>query len=288
MTAIDRAMQSGAAVLADRRSGQRGLFDGAGEDNTAATSVALPNLPEYGEKELLAMEKEVLGFYLTSHPLAPHEQTLRMFCSHNTSQLSALEARTEVLVAGMLAALKFSHTKNPRPGSTHTKYAMWDLEDLDGIVRCILWPEQFAEFGQLVQADAVLAIRATIDRRPGSEEVNLIVQELIPLDELSARFSSGVLIRVREDSQNGELLATLREIVRGYPGNKPLRLRLELADGGVVTLDCANSRVTIDPELRRRVEELLGPGSFRLTAATSRPAPQQQATNNRRRAMARS
>ena len=234
------------------------------------------------------MEKEVLGFYLTSHPLAPHEQTLRMFCSHNTSQLSALEARTEVLVAGMLAALKFSHTKNPRPGSTHTKYAMWDLEDLDGIVRCILWPEQFAEFGQLVQADAVLAIRANIDRRPGSDEVNLIVQELIPLDELSARFSSGVLIRVREDSQNGELLATLREIVRGYPGNKPLRLRLELADGRVVTLDCANSRVAIDPELRRRVEEFLGPGSFRVTGDARKPTRPQRAAHNGRRQMARS
>ena len=98
----------------------------------------------------------------------------------------------------MLAALKFSHTKNPRPGSTQTKYAMWDLEDLDGIVRCIIWPEQFAEFGPLVKAEAVVAIRATIDRRPGSEEVNLIVQELIPLEELSARFSNSVLIRVRE------------------------------------------------------------------------------------------
>ena len=135
---------------------------------------------------------------------------------------------------------------------------MWDLEDLDGIVRCILWPEQFAEFGQLVKADAILAMRATIDRRPGAEEINLIVNELIPLDELSARFTSGVVIRVREDAHGIEMLTPLREIVRGYPGNKPLRLRLELADGGSVTLDCAKSGVTIDPELRRRVEELWG------------------------------
>ena len=166
----------------------------------------------------------------------------------------------------MLAAIKFSHTKNPRPGSTHTKYAMWDLEDLDGIVRCIMWPEQFAEFGELVKADAILAVRATIDRRPGAEEVNLIVNELIPLDDLSARFTSGVLIRVREDVHGIDMLTPLREIVRGYPGNKPLRLRLDLADGGSVTLDCAKSAVAIDPELRRRVEELLGPGSFRIMA----------------------
>ncbi len=270
MAAIDRAMQSGAAVLADRKSGQRGLFEGDSDDSASATNVALPNLPEFPEKEKLAMEKEVLGFYLTSHPLSQHEATLRTFCSHTSTQLANLEHRTEVLVGGLLAAIKFSHTKNPRPGSTHTKYAMWDLEDLDGIVRCILWPEQFAEFGELVKADAILALRANVDRRPGAEEINLIVQELIPFEELSARFSNGVLIRVREDVHGTDVLTPLREIVRGYPGTKPLRLRLELADGSCVTMMCG-SRVTLDPELGRRVNDLLGQGNFKLLGAASRP-----------------
>ena len=217
------------------------------------------------------MEKEVLGFYLTSHPLAEHEATLRTYCTHTSSQIGKLEHRTEVIVGGMLAAIKFSHTKNPRQGSTHTKYAMWDLEDLDGIVRCILWPEQFAEFGQLVQGDAILAMRAAVDRRPGAEEVNLIVNELIPLDELSARFSNGVLIRVREDVHGvgspGERFAKLSAAI---PAPKPLKLRLELADGGSVVLDCAKSGVTLDPELRRRVEDLLGPGNFKLVGSSAK------------------
>ena len=186
----------------------------------------------------------------------------------------------------MIAAIKFSHTKNPRPGSTHTKYAMWDLEDFDGIVRCILWPEQFAEFSELVKADAILAMRATVDRRPASEEVNLIVNELIPLEELSARFTSGVLIRVREDVHGADALGTLREIVRGYPGNKPLKLRLELAEGGCVMLD-AKSGVTIDPELRRRVEELLGTGNFRLQGGAPKSTPAPHNGNGRRRQLAR-
>jgi len=285
MAAIDRAMQSGAAVLADRRSGQRGLFQDGDEDASAPAVAALPPLPEFGDKERLAMEKEVLGFYLSSHPLAEHESTLRTFCTHTSSQLAKLEARTEVLLGGMLAAVKYSHTKNPRPGSTNTKYAMWDLEDFEGIVRCILWPEQFAEFGHLVKIDAILALRATIDRRPGADEINLIVQELIPLEELSSRFSSGVVIRVREDVHGGDLLPKLREIVRGYPGTKPLRLRLELADGGCVMIDCPKSGVAIDPELRRRVDELLGQGNFRIMAAARTPT--QPATNGRRRALAR-
>jgi len=287
MAAIDRAMQCGAAVLADRRSGQRGLFQEAEDDAATSAKSVLPDVPEFGEKERLTMEKEVLGFYLSSHPLAEHEATLRTYCTHMSPALTKLETRTEVLVGGMLAAIKFSHTKNPRAGSTNTKYAMWDLEDLEGIVRCIIWPEQFAEFGQLVQADSILAMRATVDKRPGVDEVNLIVQELIPLDDLSARFTSGVLIRLREDTHGIDALPTLREIVRGYPGSKPLRLRLELADGGCVMLD-AKSGVTIDPELRRRVEDLLGPGNFRLQGGAPKSTPAPQNGNGRRRAMARS
>jgi DNA polymerase-3 subunit alpha len=285
IAAIDRAMQCGAAVLADRRSGQRGLFDANAEDTPTATNGALPDLPEFEEKQRLAMEKEVLGFYLSSHPLAEYEATLRTYSTHMSSQLARLEPRTEVLVGGMLASVKFSHTKNPRPGSTHTKYAMWDLEDLEGIVRCIIWPEQYAEFSELVKADAILAMRATVDRRPGGDEVNLIIHELIPLEALSARFTSGVLIRVLEDTHGAEALAKLREIVRGYPGNKPLRLRLELADGGCVMLDC-KSGVAIDPELRRRVDDLLGAGNFRLMGAAPRTGPPTAPTNGRRRAMA--
>jgi DNA polymerase-3 subunit alpha len=114
------------------------------------------------------------------------------------------------------------------------------------------------------------------------------VNELIPLEELSARFSNAVLIRVREDVHGSDILTPLREIVRGYPGNKPLRLRLDLAEGGNVMLDCAKSAVAIDPELRRRVEELLGPGSFRIMGGAPKPTPPQQAANNRRRQMARS
>jgi DNA polymerase-3 subunit alpha len=287
MAVIDRAMQSGAAAAADRRSGQRGLFGDEEEEASAAASTALPSLPELPEKERLTMEKEVLGFYLTSHPLAEHEMLLRTYCSHTAPQLAKLEHRTEVLLGGMLAAIKFSHTKNPRPGSTNTKYAMWDLEDLDGIMRCIMWPEQFAEFGQHVVADAIVAIKGAVDRRPGAEEVNLIVNELIPLANLPGRFTSGISVRVREDEHGIDALEKLREIVRGYPGTKPLKIHLSLADGGTITMDCPNHSVAVDPELRRRIEDLLGAANFKFIPGGQRTAPPPQ-QNGRRPAMARS
>ena len=57
---------------------------------------------------------------------------------------------------------------------------MFDLEDTDGMIRCILWPEQFVRFGELIQADAIRVVRGAIDKRPGSEEANLIVNEIHP------------------------------------------------------------------------------------------------------------
>jgi DNA polymerase-3 subunit alpha len=136
-----------------------------------------------------------------------------------------------------------------------------------------------------VKADATLAVRASLDRRPGGEEINLIVQELIPLEELSARFTSGVVIRVQEAVHGEDALSKLKEIVRGYPGDKPLKLRLDLANGGSVTMDCPKNSVAIDSELRRRVEELLGAGNFRLMGASRAPAS--QPTNGRRRSLVR-
>ncbi|MEM6798847.1 MAG: DNA polymerase III subunit alpha, partial [Planctomycetota bacterium] len=271
MAGIDRAMQSGASVLADRKSGQKGLFDAVDDDEAAAPSADLPEVAELEEKEKLTMEKEVLGFYLSSHPLAEYEGALRTYCTHSSRSLSDLAHRTEVVVGGMLAAIKFSHTKNPKPGAP-SKYAMWDLEDLDGVTRCILWPEQFAQFGHLVEGDAIVGLRAAIDRRPGAEEVNLIVNEVFPIADMQTRFTAGVTLSIDEQRHGIEGLQTLQEILRLYAGDKPLKLLLRLSNGGIVLLD-SRQRVRLDnPELRRRVEELLGPGGYRLNAAPPKPS----------------
>src|SRR4029079_9847979 len=116
------------------------------------------------------------------------------------------------------------------------------------------------EHGERVAADAILAVRGKIDRRPGAEEVNLIVDELIPLSELPERYCRGVVICIREAEHGPRGLEQLREILRGYPGQKKLKLRLELASGGHVWLDSKWPRLELNPELRARVEGLLGPG----------------------------
>jgi DNA polymerase-3 subunit alpha len=269
---LERAIQSGASLHADRKSGQKGLFDMMEEEaGSPAASVSLPDLPEWEDRERLAAEKEVLGFYLSSHPLAEHEKTLATFCSHTTTELGALPHRSEIIIGGMISSIKFSQTKNPRPGSTHTRYAMFDLEDMNGAMRCILWPEEFANHGHLVEADATLVVRGAVDRRPGSEEANVVVNELIPLAELPTRFTRGMMIRVNEAQHAERGLLDLFEILRGYPGNCELQLVVCLADGCRVFMKSDKVRVELNAEMRSRIDALLGPGNVKLIAAP--PAP---------------
>lgn len=267
---LDRALQAGAAVLADRRSGQKNLFGGLGDDDEKKTApVTLPDCGEFDERERLLMEKEVLGFYLTSHPLSEYATMLAEYCSHTTDKVPDLPDRMEVFLGGMLSSIKITNTKNSRPGAP-TRYAMFDLEDMAGAIRCILWPDDFVNFGELVQPDAILVARGSIDRR-GGEEANLIVNELIPLSELSTRYTTGVMVRVDEAKHGPEMLGKIREIVRGYPGQRDFELLLQLRDGCRVRLKSNRVRLDITPELQRRLDELLGPGNFRRLTTPPKP-----------------
>jgi DNA polymerase-3 subunit alpha len=267
--------------LADRRSGQKSLFETLDGEEKETDTCTFPDLPEWDERERLLMEKEVLGFYLSSHPLAEHERTLATYCSHTTTELAGLHDRTEVILGGMLSAIKTAHVRRVRDPSSPTKYVNFDLEDMAGTVRCIMWPDEYVHHGQLVLPDAILVVRGTIDRRGGGDEVNVVVNELIGLDQLDSRYTRGVIIRVHQKHAEDKL-TQLREIVRGYPGDCELQLMLQLEDGTRVYLKSTNMRVELNPEMRSRIDDLLGPGNFRLLTAAPTPGERPRRKSPRR------
>jgi len=267
---LDKALQAAASVLADKKRGQKGLFGDDEEEAGPAGSPAKSNLPfvtEWDDRQQMAAEKEVLGFYLSSHPLAEFQKTLETFCTHTTVEAAALPNRMECMLGGMIASIKFSHTKNPRPGQVNTKFAMWDLEDMSGIMRCILWPEDFAKHGANVEADKIIALRGVIDKRPGSEDANFIVNEIIPLESLESRFTKGIIVRIDEEKHGERGLTGLYEILRGYPGACDVQLSLALADRSRVLLSCNGVKVAFNQELRQRIVDFLGEGSFKVQTA---------------------
>ena len=175
-------MAAGAAKLADRKSGQKSLFEAFAEPAAAAEAVpaGLPDVPPLSDLEMRSNEKEVLGYYVHSHPLAEHHGILEAICTHGTAALGGVAAKGDVVIGGLVGALKLSNTKQPRPGSTHTRYGMFDLEDMDGLVRSICWPEDFARLADHIRPDAVIhlaaqaGVRHSIENPESYVEANLI------------------------------------------------------------------------------------------------------------------
>ncbi len=269
---IERSLQAGASVQADKRSGQGSLFDTFDDQepaDVADSAVSLPDIPEWPERQKLIAEKEVLGFYLESHPLAEFEAKLTAFSTHTSDSLSNVKDRGEVILGGMISSIKFAHTKNGKPG-TPTKYANFDLEDMQGSIRCILWPKGFVEHGDKIQPDAVVIAKGKCDRRGGGDEANLIIDELISIDDLDTRYTHGIRIRLDESEHDETTVNRLREILRGYPGSKDLLLSMTLSQGEQVHLKSARFRVEINSELRNRVDDLLGIGHYKLLMSRPR------------------
>jgi DNA polymerase-3 subunit alpha len=277
---IERALQSGAAKLKDKKSGQKNLFDLFDEPATNGQSapVTLPDIPEFPDSERLAFEKEVLGFYLSAHPLETYRDSLTAFCTHTTAKgLKDVKHRDEVMMGGMISSIKLAHTRNPKPNQS-SKYANFDLEDLDGTVRCIAWPDTYEKVAEQIVAENVVLIRGSVDKRNG-DEANLIVNEVIPIAEASTRFTSGLRIHLEESKHSADSFSRLREILRGYPGPREVFVALRLDSGETVHIRSQRHRVEINDELRSRLDNLLGPHSYRLIAA--RPTMKNGASSHR-------
>jgi hypothetical protein len=130
----------------------------------------------------------------------------------------------------------------------------------------------------------MLLVQGIVDRRPGSEEVNVIVSDLIPLTEASRRFTSRVRIQVNESQESLRQLESLHEILRHYPGDCALELMLCLENGMQVRCNCEDMRIENSEEMRSRVQDLLGPNHLRATA--SLPNRSHQNANRHRQPVA--
>ena len=260
------AVQAGLAIQEDKKSGQTSLFgdfDDASESADEVAAAAVPAIDEWPDREKLVNEKEVLGYYIDSHPLAEFDDKLASFRTKTIDQLGDLKDRDEVTLGGMISSIKLANTKNPKPGQP-SKYANFDLEDMGGAIRCILWPRGFVDHGDHVQPDAVVVAKGKIDRRGGGDEANLIIDELIPYEGLTAKYTHGLRIRLDGAHDNQNTVKQLREILRGYPGKQDLRFSVDLGGGDVVYLKPETSKINVNDDLRKRIDDCLGTGRYKL------------------------
>jgi len=251
---LERAMKAGSARASDRQLGQMSLFDLTEEE---PEPVELPDVPDWTDRELLREEKSVLGFYQTCHPLDEHSDLLRQYCSHSCVEATELTHQKVVLLGGLISGIKHSSVKKPKPGQP-SRFASFDLEDHSGIMRCNLWPRVYEQFAQFVKSDEIVVVRGSIDRRDEGDKANLSVMEITTIDNLDSQYADGLRLCIDEAPDGEEKLKQLQQILRGYPGECYVGLRIRLKDGVEVACRCRKIRVDVQPELRERVKQLLG------------------------------
>ncbi|MBN2584751.1 MAG: DNA polymerase III subunit alpha, partial [Planctomycetes bacterium] len=253
---LDRVLAQGSRVQADRRSGQGSLFGGPSTAEKLDRD-ALPEIEEWPPNELLQMEKEVLGFFVSSSPLAEHERTLRIYANATTADLKQKPEDASVLLGGMITGRRERLTKR---GS---KMLIVVLQDLEGSTECVVFDKTVQQFDPLLQEDQVVLIAGSVSRR--WEEPSVRVNEVYSIDEAREKLTSAIRLRLREQALEDEQLEQLRDILAAHPGRVPVHVELTTPGNyRAVILTGTRFRVQADPALLADVENLLGEGHLAL------------------------
>ena len=259
---MDRAMAVGSQVQADRRSGQTNFFGDFAAD-APPDREALPDLAEWPENVLLQHEKDVLGFYVSSHPLAQHEQILRHFATATTADLHEHEDGHRVVLGGLITRVRPIFTKKGR--NAGAKMAAFDLEDLAGQTSCVIFPSDYEKHAPLLEPENIVFVRGEVDRR--REEPSLRVSDVISLADGPLRLTRAVVIRLHEEGLEGELLEALRKVLAAHAGQVPVYLELVSRTHGKTLIRAGEGiRVDPDPSFRDDIDALLGQDHVVLSA----------------------
>jgi len=261
LAGLDTAMSIGAAVQSDRSAGQMNLFDGNQPTEPDLDRRRLPDVPAWSESQMLAYEKEVLGFYVTSNPLAHHAQLIDTYSTVHTSSLSDTPQDKEVVIGGIVAKVQYKLTKNGRAAGS--KMAVLTLEDLQGQVEVVVFPSVLAQYQALIAEDVVIFVRGRVDH--SRQRPNLLASEIIAVDEISKKAAAKVRIRLIAKELDEKKIAQIRQICMQHPGNSPIFLTICTERGKIHA--AADKRFSVDPDVEfcNQIRQLVGQGNLLLT-----------------------
>ena len=273
------AFEAGQRIQEDKRSGQMNMFAmfESAKPVTATKNAPppLPDIPELPPGDKLKLEKELLGFYISSHPLREHEHALTHYASHSTKTAATCSEGSEVTVGGIIARLKKVITKNGR--SAGMAMAIITLEDLDGAIDATIFAETFANINEkhpgLIAADSILLVKGKIDKK--RETPSIIVDDVIPMTQATRRCATSLVIDIdRAKLDAATLVDKLKPALQKHPGRIPVFAKIPWADNTSLILKFpsdlaveANETVLepLNALLGDRAAQFKGPGSKRAT-----------------------
>ncbi len=255
MAILDAAIETGLRASRDRNSGQSGLFGdmfSGGEEKH--TEGEMPRVPDWDSVQKLSGEKELLGFYVTGHPLDRYKDKIGDLGNQTTATLVGLERGVEVKICGMLNAIQRKRNQ---------KQEMWaamQLEDLHGTVDCMVFASKFEGLAKSLEEDKAVMLTAKVLVDEGTPP-KLSVQDVVALDNARVKLPSMVQLRVRLNGGEAERARALEELIARKPGTAGIRMILEKSRDFSLTLDLT-PKVRADKEFQGELAKLFGPNSF--------------------------
>ena len=261
---IERALIRAAGVISDRQRGQSSLF-GTFEENASRSSDFSVTLPEWPQHELLAYEKELLGFYVTGHPLTPFVPLLQKYTLANTSNLPEIPNRSLTRLGGLIAAVQNGVSKK-----SGKPYAMVTLEDLEGSVQVLCMNENYEKNRELLTPGRAILVVGEVNT--GDERPKIFPQEIMPLEDAPRRFTKQVHLRLNTAHLRPEHLELVRQLVAVNPGKCPLFLCFVRPTGEVIFVETHEKFfVTPSQKLQQAADELLGKDAYYAKVDTTPP-----------------
>ncbi|HYL91627.1 MAG TPA: DNA polymerase III subunit alpha, partial [Alphaproteobacteria bacterium] len=261
MAVLDKAMERAQKSQRDAEMGQHGLF-GVFQQESAedAERDKLPSIPEWEENQRLANEKEVLGFFITGHPLEKYKEKLEDFRALTAKAISEMKSgtgRDELYTAGMITNVRVTKS---RKGEL---YAQAALEDMTGSVEAIVFPEAYRRLQEMLKQEIPMLVKCSVRVEEGANP-KIAISQLTSLEEAKPRLPKSIRIRVPLETATAATVDALYSICKERKGEAKVLFDMERARDFMVVMEADGYNVCPDRSFIARVEELCGLGSVRI------------------------
>ncbi|HEU4588575.1 MAG TPA: DNA polymerase III subunit alpha [Gemmatimonadales bacterium] len=262
--ALDRVLAEAQLKQQERDAGQASLFgDGSATAAAAHAPVPLPDVPPWPEAERLAREKEVLGFFISGHPLERFRSEVELFGTRTTATLHEWSEHP-VTIGAVVTMVKRQISKK-----TGKEYARLVLEDFHGTAEAIVFPEAWSKLNQAILPDSALLLTGGYSARDrGEERAPFVVEGARPLEELKSTGQVGLSLRWRSPSApKPDQVKAAAALCSQHPGPVPVYIEWSDGNGEAVRLRSRRIRVAAGDDLVRALRELLGSDSVQYIKA---------------------
>lgn len=269
LAALADAMSLGGARQQSKKSGQLSIF--GSDAGAVADYPPLPEIPEMNEEQILAGEKESLGFYVTSNPIVRHEEIIKTYATTTVDAINEMEDGAEVILGGMISSVRFLVTKTGQ--NKGSRYASLNFSDLTGTTEAVIFASDLEKFREFVREDLVGFIAGRVSFR--NEKAGLRVSAVIPVEKAREQLTASVRISLRASGLEDAVVEKLKGVLETHPGQSPVLIDVVTPENQRILIRTGSTlMVTPSDRFLQDVEILLGQGAVAFTPRRGLPSPQ--------------